>query len=350
MLLLQLQDSRSFVDHNHEPDEALVSVTKLRATLKQQARETKSRPNQLLAQGLECASDEVRANIGQLDTCRRDLRRQRRGTLPKEPATLRELVITDEWKCTSGEQSRRFLLYDSGSGANNRMVVYATDECLRLMCRARKWFMDGNFAMSPAIFQQLYVIRVPLGETAVSCVYAFLSGKSQIIYEELLQSIVDGCDKLGFTPDPSEIILDFEKSAIQAVSTILGPHVDTKGCFFHLTQSTWRKIQELGLVNCYRDSNDCKLFCGMMDGLAFLPLDKLQEGMSFLKDITPEGFEDLLTYFDRTYVIGTFRHIRLPGNNEDPEALQCNIRRLPPTFPSDIWTQLLTTSKKEHIA
>lgn len=174
-----MQNPCTFVDHNHEADEALVSVTKLRATLKQQARETKCRPNQLLAQGLESASDEVRANIGQLDTCRRDLRRQRRGALPKEPANVRELNITDEWKRTSGEQSRQFLLHDSGSDACNRMVVYATDECLRLMCRTCTWFMDGNFAMAPEIFQQLYVIRVPLGETAVSCVYAFLSGKSQ---------------------------------------------------------------------------------------------------------------------------------------------------------------------------
>ena len=58
--------------------------------------------------------------------------------------------------------------------------------------------MDGNYAMAPEIFQQLYIIRVPLGETAVSCVYAFLSGKSQNVYEEMLQSIVDGCERLGF--------------------------------------------------------------------------------------------------------------------------------------------------------
>ena len=177
------------------------------------------------------------------------------------------------------------------------------------MCRARTWFMDGNYAMAPEIFQQLYIIRVPLGETAVSCVYAFLSGKSQNVYEEMLQSIVDGCERLGFTPDPTEIVLDFEKAAMQAVSSILGPHVATKGCFFHLTQSTWRKIQELGLVNHYRENDDCRLFCGMMDGLAFLPIENVQEGMVLLKDNTPEEFENLLSYFDKTYVTGTFRHV-----------------------------------------
>lgn len=152
------------------------------------------------------------------------------------------------------------------------MVVYATDECLQLMCQAHTWLMDKNSAMAPEIFKQLYVIQVPLGETAGSCAYAFLSGELQSVYEERLQSIVDGCERLGFTPDPTQIVLDLEKSAMQAVSSVLGPHVTTKGCIFHLTQSTWNKIQEFGLVNCCCENDDYKLFCGTMDGLAFLTL------------------------------------------------------------------------------
>ena len=55
-------------------------------------------------------------------------------------------------------------------------------------------------------------VRVPLGETAVSCLYAFLSGKSQGVYEEIPQSIIDGCEMLGLTPDTTEIVIDFEKA------------------------------------------------------------------------------------------------------------------------------------------
>ena len=66
-----------------------------------------------------------------------------------------------------------------------------------------------------------------------------------------------------------------------------------------MTQSTWRKIQELGFVNRYSENDDCRLFCEMMDGLAFFPLENVQEGMQFLRDDTPEEFENLLVYFDR---------------------------------------------------
>jgi hypothetical protein len=36
-----------------------------------------------------------------------------------------------------------------------------------------------------------------------------------------------------------------------------------------LTQASWRRIQQLGLVPLYKNDDDFRLFCGMMDGLAF---------------------------------------------------------------------------------
>ena len=56
----------------------------------------------------------------------------------------------------------------------SRIVIFASEECLQLLSRSKTWYMDGNFKMSPKLFMQLYVIRVPLGETAVSVVYILL--------------------------------------------------------------------------------------------------------------------------------------------------------------------------------
>jgi hypothetical protein len=36
-----------------------------------------------------------------------------------------------------------------------------------------------------------------------------------------------------------------------------------------LTQASWRRIQQIGLVPLYKNDDDFRLFCGMMDGLAF---------------------------------------------------------------------------------
>jgi len=48
------------------------------------------------------------------------------------------------------------------------------------------------------------------------------------------------CNDLGFQPDPTTVIMDF---AINAVTNTICPHVHIQDCFYHLTQSTWRKIQ-----------------------------------------------------------------------------------------------------------
>ena len=77
----------------------------------------------------------------------------------------------------------------------------------------------------------------------------------------------------------------------------------------------------------YRENKDIKHFVGMMDGLAFLPTDEVGEGMKFLKENAPTGCEELLQYFDATYVSGSFRQIRHPLC--DGNAL-LRLRRMPP--------------------
>ena len=55
--------------------------------------------------------------------------------------------------------------------------------------------------------------------------------------------------------------------------------------FYHLTQATWGKIQTHGLVHRYREEEDAKLFCDILDGLVFLPVDDVPEGMTYLWEL-----------------------------------------------------------------
>ena len=73
----------------------------------------------------------------------------------------------------------------------------------------------------------------------------------------------------------------------------------------------WHKVQQLGLVTLYRSDSDVKLFYGMLDGLAFLPVSDVSEGLNYLKEHTPDGLEPLIDNFDSTYVSGTYRRIAI---------------------------------------
>ena len=98
---------------------------------------------------------------------------------------------------------------------------------------------------------------------------------------------------------------------INAVTSFFGPPVNIHGCFYHLIQSTWRKIQSFDLVQRYH-GEDVKLFCSMVDGMALLPEDGVAEGMAILCENIQDGLESLLQYFGGTYVSGTYQQIQLP--------------------------------------
>ena len=111
----------------------------------------------------------------------------------------------------------------------------------------------------------------------------------------------------------------YMQSVINSVKTVLGSHVNIHGCFYHLTQSTRQKIQKLGLSTVYRDDDDVKHWCGMLDALAFLPLADVAEGMSYTRANMPmgdglESLADLVDYFDATYVSGSARRVVRPAS------------------------------------
>ncbi len=56
-------------------------------------------------------------------------------------------------------------------------------------------------------------------------------------------------------PDPEIMNMDFEQAVIQAAKSVFGEHLLIQGCFYHLCQSTHRKLQELGLQNKYNHDN-----------------------------------------------------------------------------------------------
>ena len=58
-------------------------------------------------------------------------------------------------------------------------------------------------------------------------------------------------------------------------------------------------------------------------------------GMAYLQSVVPDGMEPVLTYFDATYVTGTYRAIRRVTTAQTPRRLR--FRRCPPLFRIQTW-------------
>ena len=170
----------SVLGHNHGRLDPLIEVAKIKAGFKETARLSYVRPASILAAGLQTASDDAKNRI-KLESCRHVIRRHLRGIVPPDPPTKRDLVIDIEWSTTGSPTPQTFLIHDSGRFSNQRIVINATEEGLRLLARSGTWYMGGTFSTAPDCFRQLYVIRAEIGTTCASCVYAFLPGKMEAI-------------------------------------------------------------------------------------------------------------------------------------------------------------------------
>ena len=165
---LDLDDPKLVTAHNHDPSDTKVAAVKYRSEMKQQAKQSFDKPSQIMTQAMSQIDVAARVDLGREESIKRTLRNQRLGRIPPQPESLQDLVIDGEWALTTGPDPQQFLVYDNGPDTDSRIIVFGASDALQHLSRADTWFMDGNHAVAPPGFCQLYVIRCPLGNTAVS--------------------------------------------------------------------------------------------------------------------------------------------------------------------------------------
>ena len=145
------------------------------------------------------------------------------------------------------KNGKDFLLQNSFEEEDRRsdqMIIFGTNESVEMLKNSKNWYADGTFNISPTAFHQVYPIHYSHNDRVFSCVYAVLSSKRQSVYERLFNQMKEFCGE----NEPETITFDFEMPAINAARTV-SPSSELKGCFFHLFQAFYRKIQFLGLKN-----------------------------------------------------------------------------------------------------
>ena len=106
----------------------------------------------------------------------------------------------------------------------------------------------------------------------------------------MLNAIANKCQQLGFVLTPHTIVIDFEQAAFIAIRNIFGQDV--------IIQSTWHAVQNLGLAGLYMQNEDVNGFISMMEGLAFLPIEHILNGIAYLQQNIPDlQLIPLLKYF-----------------------------------------------------
>ena len=95
-------------------------------------------------------------------------------------------------------------------------------------------------------------------------------------------------------------MVDFGIGARNALLRVF-PQTEIKGCFFHLSQCVYRKVQEAGLQQRYQADADFSLTVKMIPAIVFCPVEDVVDAFKILAKDIGDDYQGLLDYFEDTY-------------------------------------------------
>ncbi|KAG8231060.1 hypothetical protein J437_LFUL010685, partial [Ladona fulva] len=121
---------------------------------------------------------------------------------------------------------------------------------------------------------------------------------------------------------PDKVMTDFERAHMNRLMSLF-PNASLSCCLFHLGQSIYRKVMELGFKERYNTDVHFSLKVRCIIALAFLPIEDVVDGFEELGEDDDIPHE-LLSYFEINY-LGCVR-----GRGQ-------RRRRGTPYFPMEMW-------------
>lgn len=308
-------------DHTHFGNGSISLARKAVGIMKERISQDIATPSSVQASVMVTLNDHVLTALPKRSTLNQCLRRSRNKS--RISNNLIFPPIPHDLTFDIPEPFRDFVLYDSGSG-DNRIILMGDLELLDGLARSDVWLADGTFKTVPTLYFQLYSIHFQYAEAVnPAAVYCLLPNKTKATYDRMLIEI----QRLIPTSAPSVILTDFESAAMSSFGEAF-PSASISGCYFHLCQSVLRKVNELGMKIDYESNNDLRIAVRCLPALAYVPSVDVAEAFDLLTESMPryEKIEELLWYFDHTYIRGR----RLRGRVEN---------YAPALFPIHMWNK-----------
>ena len=194
-------------------------------------------------------------------------KRLRARFVPPIPADIEDVEIAGEWRRTW--KNKPFLLHEDPDWG---VAVFTTRKMLKALQESQCLYVDGTFRTAPYPYYQFLTIHGMLHGFVIPLVFCLLTHKTTGHYRQVLQHLKQAVRHLLHRRlQPTRMIMDFEQGLMTAVETEL-PNCRPAGCYFHFTQSLWRKLQEFGLSSPYRHHRRLKRTVRLVMSIGFLPV------------------------------------------------------------------------------
>jgi len=114
---------------------------------------------------------------------------------------------------------------------------------------------------------QLYAMHCELSrDIDPTSIYCLLQKKIQVVYDRMLNEV----GRTNILAFPERILLDVESAAINACWSAF-PSATVTVCYFHLTQSVMRKVNEIGMKEGHKKNDSFCLAHRCQPSLAMVP-------------------------------------------------------------------------------
>jgi hypothetical protein len=200
---------------------------------------------------LDRSSNQYLNCVPAFDSVKSILSRKRSACFPPIPATIADVSIQHEWAHTWND--KRFLSsIDNGWG----ICLFMTSTQAKILRTCQVIYIDGTFRTAPHPYLQLVTVHGLWLNSVIPLCFCLSTGKTVGQYRQIIKGVRTGIrNATGHSwRQPSTVICDFEISLISAIQTEL-PNSSIRCCYFHYTQSLWRKFSSSGLLTAYRSTS-----------------------------------------------------------------------------------------------
>lgn len=293
--------SKYNLEHNHEAiSSSELQRQEVSGIVKRKAVEDIcERPSKILHSVIKNKNEHLKS--GDVKCIKKNLYHARRKLLPAIPTSVEEVQKALSKLNPQTTRGEDFLMVNDENG---KLIIFCCKTNLTFLCKSKVIYMDGTFQYCAKHFKQMFTIHGFFNGHYIPLVFCLLSDKNSNTYKLCIEKIIEHCLKLDLHFQPSRVVVDFEKAIHIAVETIW-PGIELKGCRFHLAQSWWKKIQQIGLAVEYKDSaSEVGRWLRYCFGLMFLHESEVSECFIFdLCSIRPN--DERLTRFS-DYIVDTY--------------------------------------------
>lgn len=162
--------------HAHGADGRLLDSAIVRNWLKRTAKDQPALdPRAIAVEALNKAKATTAPILPTQQNLARSARRSRGAQGLTIPISLAELQLPDIYRKTN--DGTNFVLFDEPlyNEDENRLIIFGTDENLKLLSECDSVYADGTFDLSPPLFQQLYSIHGEKNNEKISSIFRYVN-------------------------------------------------------------------------------------------------------------------------------------------------------------------------------